>query len=901
MPPPSLTSPVLGPTVAFVTDVDTPVAHQVSRRLAQTVVGSRRPAPTPSDGDGDNETAETPNQRLPDNDNSNGTAALGVIGAHGAVGDVENAAGVDPNYHVMGYCRFRNSTPDEEDVPDELKTDANDPVGKSASTRDLIASLNTPGRPGKHIRRAIQRNDKENLKKLILDSSIIIVDFIHSIDDVPFILEVLNENAALFVDNPKTVIAISTILTWGRTKPDLEDPDTPLAEDEYRRRKPHPNYRTHVALEKEWVKLSKKECYRAYVVFAGLVYHAGDSGFHPMLKAAWHGADVPVYGDGENFLPMIHLDDLCELVVLLAEKRPEDMKYLLAVDDARTSYGELAKAISQALGTGKIKTLPKEQAILDRDLDQTARDHLGISLRFEPSNIKKLGLKWKYESGLLENMSRYVDEFRQGRGLTPLKVMVLGPPQVGKTYYAQKLATHYQLPYVDVDSVMKETMERLHRRVQLGMALLAGDSGEAPSGDGAVTDVAALAAAAAQEHIDPADIEGERELLEELTEYSKNNNGSFPDAHVLSFMRAKLASMACQNQGYVLDGFPLTKAQAVAVFKKEDGEGGSGGNGTTDANEDGGDAERAALDASLLPAHIVVLDAPDEWILDRCMQRPDSEVTPKTSEEGMNQRLGEYRKQNVDDVTVLNVFDESEIHPTFFNVATGTQGPVTGIMALLHAATQAQATGAGGAPAVMGTATPVDVLPALLKLIGKPHNYGPSKEDISLRRRIKAEEAARVARRLEQEEHQRQQEERDRHARALADWYSSPECQVGRVKRQEQEVLEAQSLPLRHYLMQHVMPTLSLALMEVCKMRPDDPIDFLAEYLFRHAPISLTGLDPPSPEPVRLRGGGSGVHGVTTSADLPPPSPGAQCHTPTSNPSASTAGDSPTTAPGSAV
>jgi len=67
-------------------------------------------------------------------------------------------------------------------------------------------------------------------------------------------------------------------------------------------------------------------------------------------------------------------------------------------------------------------------------------------------------------------------------------------------------------------------------------------------------------------------------------------------------------------------------------------------------------------------------------------------------------------------------------------------------------------------------------------------------------------------------------------------------------------MLETQSIPLRNYLMKHVMPTLTQGLIEVCKVRPDDAIDYLvtksstvdlkitlfttlqAEYLFKHNP-----------------------------------------------------------------
>ena len=45
--------------------------------------------------------------------------------------------------------------------------------------------------------------------------------------------------------------------------------------------------------------------------------------------------------------------------------------------------------------------------------------------------------------------------------------------------------------------------------------------------------------------------------------------------------------------------------------------------------------------------------------------------------------------------------------------------------------------------------------------------------------------------------------------------------------KEEKEMLEARSLPLRNYLMQHVMPTLTEGLIEACKVKPEDPIDYL--------------------------------------------------------------------------
>ena len=58
-----------------------------------------------------------------------------------------------------------------------------------------------------------------------------------------------------------------------------------------------------------------------------------------------------------------------------------------------------------------------------------------------------------------------------------------------------------------------------------------------------------------------------------------------------------------------------------------------------------------------------------------------------------------------------------------------------------------------------------------------------------------------------------------------------------RVEQQEQEMLEVRSIPLRNYLMQNVIPTLTEGLIEVCKLKPEDPVDYLADYLFKNNPV----------------------------------------------------------------
>ena len=57
--------------------------------------------------------------------------------------------------------------------------------------------------------------------------------------------------------------------------------------------------------------------------------------------------------------------------------------------------------------------------------------------------------------------------------------------------------------------------------------------------------------------------------------------------------------------------------------------------------------------------------------------------------------------------------------------------------------------------------------------------------------------------------------------------HSTQRDQLQDVQTEEREMLEAKSLPLQNYLMRHVMPTLTQGLIEVCKTKPQDPVDYL--------------------------------------------------------------------------
>ena len=65
-----------------------------------------------------------------------------------------------------------------------------------------------------------------------------------------------------------------------------------------------------------------------------------------------------------------------------------------------------------------------------------------------------------------------------------------------------------------------------------------------------------------------------------------------------------------------------------------------------------------------MPEFVVCLEAPDDFLKQRVMNLPETVVAgTHNTEEGLARRLAEYKAVNTEDETVLNFFDEVEIHP----------------------------------------------------------------------------------------------------------------------------------------------------------------------------------------------------------------------------------------------
>ena len=58
-------------------------------------------------------------------------------------------------------------------------------------------------------------------------------------------------------------------------------------------------------------------------------------------------------------------------------------------------------------------------------------------------------------------MGAIIKEFKESRGLLPIRACVLGPPAVGKTCIVAQLCKHYKLHHIKIADVITEAVGKL--------------------------------------------------------------------------------------------------------------------------------------------------------------------------------------------------------------------------------------------------------------------------------------------------------------------------------------------------------------------------------------------------------------------------------------------------------
>ncbi|WIA29875.1 hypothetical protein OEZ86_012344 [Tetradesmus obliquus] len=174
---------------------------------------------------------------------------------------------------------------------------------------------------------------------------------------------------------------------------------------------------------------------------------------HRLWRAAWEGQQpLQLHGEGRNRLPTLHVQDLAAFAEAVVLQQPAG-RYLLACDEEAVSQAELLGAVGQLLGNKQMQTLSGDATLLQ----PAPSPLLLLDLPFSASSLPQPGEMLRCcPRGLLGHLPLVLQQLLQARGLTPLRILIRGPPAAGKTHLAQRLAQLYGLLHINTAAVLAE-------------------------------------------------------------------------------------------------------------------------------------------------------------------------------------------------------------------------------------------------------------------------------------------------------------------------------------------------------------------------------------------------------------------------------------------------------------
>lgn len=316
------------------------------------------------------------------------------------------------------------------------------------------------------------------------------------------------------------VVLISTLMTWALTPTTV-----PLTGDDFRKRKPHPNFRSQYETELKASKLSRENpLVEVFILSCGIPYGDGEDMLFGLMKFAWgemfnesvslpmpiHA--VPLIGDGQNVVPMIHVRDLAQLLISTLKGQMID-RFVMAVDRGNCKLQEVVEAIAKVFSNGQTKQVTMDQALTIPWISETLIDYLTADI----SAVNELlgRVKMDNADGFVAGIDQVKEEFVDIRGIKPLRVLVSGPPLSGKSYVASRISYRFSLPLITVDSLVAEAKKN--------------ENGY-------------------------------------YSQFAQQLQGEISPNLLLDILKWKLQEVKCKNQGFVLDGLPSNRDFAEALW-----------------------------------------------------------------------------------------------------------------------------------------------------------------------------------------------------------------------------------------------------------------------------------------------------------------------------------------------
>ena len=635
-------------------------------------------------------------------------------------------------------------------------------------------------------------------------------------------------------------------------------------EKDYKQRIPIEFYKRFKEYE-DYLLNVKFENLNIYIICAGIPYGGCETTFNYFFKSAWlqNPIELPYYNEGNNLIPTIHIKDLARIVRRIADNKAE-FPYIFAFDRTKdSSLKNIISSISKNIGSGKTVSIPYNKNLI-RNISLKEEDFFIDKLKYEKNklvmNITKHELMWtrflgidvmlkksKYlgedyewycKEGIPANCPKLLKEFCSYRYLRPLKIILNCKNENYRKLFAEKISKFYNIPILNFELMM----EKLNQNIS--------------------------------------DNEEEKFMnekyykLKERLDFLEANPDFKNEANELLFNKTEilyeclkylLKSNAAVNRGYVLEGIPVNmdEINSIYYYKKEMKPNPDEEEEKPPEEEEIEEEEEEKKDEEKKQEEKKEEEEEnkDEQDEDKKEgeedEKKDEEDENKENEENKEEEKkeeenneegqeGEGKKKKKkkkkkkikpkkyktkfektllpESIITLTKIDKktSDVDNTFWEVEQFYQDNKIEIMNLVYEEEEKDD------PEEL-----FEMMRIYIERNGRPFNYFKLKdEDINMNR-INYVDNKKTGiderKKKEEEEKQRKIDEEENL------YWKKMEERIENIKKDKSQLEENQKVPTRKFLLVNIMPTLTKGLLEVCKINPIDPIDYLADFLFTNS------------------------------------------------------------------
>ena len=246
----------------------------------------------------------------------------------------------------------------------------------------------------------------------------------------------------------------------------------------------------------------------------------------------------------------------------------------------------------------------------------------------------------------------------------------------------------------------------------------------------------------------------------------------------------------CRNRGFVLDGYPRNFKEAENLAKKEK-------KAEVSAEEDESKPKEFEIDSEILPHSVIVFRASTSFLLERIHAL--KHVSHEFNQERMERRLRLY-KEDIE-LSEKSVFDYySDLNTEIFECECNEEEVEI-----------------------------IENLKIYIEREGRPYNFLASVQEMQESRRRFIEERN-LENAIKNEADRKKEEEIENNKMIQREKQAQQRFFL--IKQKFEESYGLRSIPLRKYLMENVMPSLAEALIHVCKVMPEDPVDYVSELIY---------------------------------------------------------------------